>query len=274
MLKHNKKRNTAFLFEAVVKEITNLSLGNDVAKRDLAIQIIKEHFNKSSELYKELQLYKAILETKNIPSHMAEKIISNVKEAHSRINQKKLYNEQTALIVAVNNNLSKTSFENFVPNFKNLASVSQIFKKDTPPKTRVLLEQHLVGEMSRKKVVEKVIEQKEQKQVSKLVLKTFIERYNSTYSTLTESQKNLLNKFILSDSEQTEFFVVLNEEIGKLKEKLLETIKEFPDYKENLTEVYKKLDSIKNKTHIEQKDLSMVLKTQDILKELDSHGTN
>ncbi len=274
MLKHNKKRNTAFLFEAVIKEITNLSLGNDVNKGDLAIKLIKEHFSKNTELYKELQLYKAILETKNIPANMAEKIIHNVKDAHSRINEKKLYNEQTALIVAVNNSLSKTAFENFVPNFKSLASISQIFKKDTPPKTRVLLEQYLTDEMSKRKNVERNIETKEQKQISKLVLKTFIERYNQTYGSLTESQKNILNKFILSDSEQTEFLIVLNEEIGTLKEKLQEAIKQFPDYKENLMEVHEKLNSIRSKSHIEQKDLSLILKTQGILKEFESYGTD
>ena len=48
--KHNKKRNTAFLFEALVKELTKSIIENDQTKKKTTLSIIKEHFGKDSVL--------------------------------------------------------------------------------------------------------------------------------------------------------------------------------------------------------------------------------
>ena len=63
MSKHNKKRNTAFIYEALVREVVKQSIAKNSQKRNLAISLIKEFFNKNTLLYKDLQLYKSILET-------------------------------------------------------------------------------------------------------------------------------------------------------------------------------------------------------------------
>ena len=44
-LKHNKKRNTAFLYEALVKEITKAVMDKDVYKKDALVGMVKEHFH-------------------------------------------------------------------------------------------------------------------------------------------------------------------------------------------------------------------------------------
>jgi flagellin-specific chaperone FliS len=49
-IKHNKKRNTAFVYEALVKEATVAILKNDSEKKDKAIKIIKKHFKPGSVL--------------------------------------------------------------------------------------------------------------------------------------------------------------------------------------------------------------------------------
>ena len=48
--KHNKKRNTAFLFETLVKELTKAVLNNEAAKQKAVSTLIKEHFNKKTNL--------------------------------------------------------------------------------------------------------------------------------------------------------------------------------------------------------------------------------
>ena len=65
-IKHNKKRNTAFLFEALIREITKAAIRGDKKKKNIALKIIKEHFAKNGELYKELQLYKNIYESREL----------------------------------------------------------------------------------------------------------------------------------------------------------------------------------------------------------------
>ena len=49
-LKHNKKRNTAFLYESLVKELTKAVVKNDTKRRSALVSIIKEHFSKGTAL--------------------------------------------------------------------------------------------------------------------------------------------------------------------------------------------------------------------------------
>ena len=44
-VKHNKKRNTAFVYESLIKEATVAILKNDGSRRDRVVKIIKKHFN-------------------------------------------------------------------------------------------------------------------------------------------------------------------------------------------------------------------------------------
>ncbi len=45
-MKHNKKRNTAFLYECLIKEITKAVVRKDSARKESIINIVKEHFQK------------------------------------------------------------------------------------------------------------------------------------------------------------------------------------------------------------------------------------
>ena len=64
-MKHNKKRNTAFIYEALVKEFTKSVIGKDAQRKATIVAIVKEHFVKASPLAEELTLYNVLLETQN-----------------------------------------------------------------------------------------------------------------------------------------------------------------------------------------------------------------
>ena len=103
-LKHNKKRNTAFVYEALVRELTESVVKNNKNKQNKIVSIIKDHFNTGSTLKEELDLYRSIYETKHIEKTTAEKIIYQVKERHDTLDKKRLFQEQSALI----NKISRT----------------------------------------------------------------------------------------------------------------------------------------------------------------------
>jgi hypothetical protein len=42
-LRHNKKRNTAFVYEAIIRELTKSVIKSDTVKKTKVISIIKEH---------------------------------------------------------------------------------------------------------------------------------------------------------------------------------------------------------------------------------------
>jgi len=268
MAKHNKKRNTAFIYEALVREIVKQSVAKNNQKRNIAIQIMKESFAPKTELRKELDLYKTLIENNNLEEKIAEKILVETKLQHDQINQEQLFKEQSIAISKINKELSKSVFNNFVPNYKYLATISQVFGNMQSPKTKVLLETRVV-----QRLISKPEEKTQTPLVSSLVVKSFTKRFNDSYSTLLESQKQLLSNYISSFADNgLEFNFYLSEEVGRLKEivvnaqKLDETQND-KTIKENLSKVYSILENI-NKEPINQATLYKVLQIQELEKEI------
>ena len=63
-MRHNKKRNTAFLYECLIKQLTIAIVRKDENLKESIVNIVREYFNKSSILYEDLQLYNQLLEAK------------------------------------------------------------------------------------------------------------------------------------------------------------------------------------------------------------------
>lgn len=268
-LKHNKKRNTAFVYEALVRELTESVVKNNKNKQNKIVSIIKDHFGGSSLLKEELNLYKTIYETRHIEKSTAEKIVVQVKEKHDTLDKRKLFLEQSALISKINRTLSSKVYGNFVPNYKTIASVYSIFQDALPVKDRVLLEENIVSQMSSSAEPQ----QQEQQPIDSLVYGTFVNKFNEEYSEkLNENQKALLSNYISSFTDNAvELKVYLNEEIGRLKTKL-HSIQSNDKLEETLKEkvgkVYTILDNSKNK-EIDTETLEMVLTTQQLLEEIE-----
>ena len=76
--RHNKKRNPAFIFEALTREFAKAKLHKDQEKLNRVKRVMQEVFNKDGLLYKQLRLYKALTETRDVDYITAEKIIAEV----------------------------------------------------------------------------------------------------------------------------------------------------------------------------------------------------
>ena len=269
-LKHNKKRNTAFLYESLIRQVVLSSVKRESKRRDVVLSLIKENFAKDTEIKKELDLYKALIETKNISLRKAEKLLNEIKKEHAKIDKKKLFKEQSALIKTINRNVSKDVFSNFVPNYKSLATISQIFDEDVSGKKRVVLEEDVIKYM--------ILQTKrgENKQdISNLQLKTFISKFNDTYDFLLEEQKDLLNKYILSFLDNgLEFKIYLNEEIDRLRKivissKSMEEVQSDSLMKEKINSVLALIEGFKENP-INENMLKSVLSIQTLTKEMQS----
>jgi len=215
--KHNKKRNTAFIYECLVVELTKAVLNNDKGSQLNIKNVIREHFKKDSALLNDLRIYQAITETKDVPQNTAEKILKEAKKQKSSIDTKQLFNEQNSLINKINKSLPANFFSNFIPNYKNLASVSQIFNNSVSIKSQILLEQEVIGTMSRSQE-----EKHEMLPVDSLTYKIFAQKFNKQYAdSLHEEQKTLLQKYISSFKDNgLELKIHLDQEIGRLKEEV------------------------------------------------------
>jgi hypothetical protein len=273
--KHNKKRNTVFLYEALMKEMTACILRKDEMKKATIVSLFKEYFNKDSILKQEMELYEGILNSHNLPKDVANKVIEESKKQYAILDKEHIFNEQTKLINSINRRISPNVFSNFVSNYKSLATIAQIFNASVPVKDRVILENLLVEKMSSKTAP---LIKEEMKPLDDLVFKTFIKKFNEKYATnLLKEQKELLIQYIMSFSDNNaslKFF--LNEELERIKSVIVESAKksEIKDDKQMLEMVQKlgtKLESYKYKKF--NKDmLSELLKIQEFAKEVNTSG--
>ncbi len=271
-LKHNKKRNTAFLYETLVRELTKSIVKKNNERKEKLMETIKEFFGKDKLLAKELELYKSLCETYDMEPHVAEKLIFEIRKKHDTLNKKDLFNEQSSLIKKMNMIVSKSAFSSFVPNYKNLATVYQIFNQETPTKERVLLENKILKTMTNKA---KAIVQ-EMKPIDDITFRTFVEKFNTEYSgKLINEQKELLTKYISSFIDNgIELKVFLNEELGRLKKVVtesvtMEEIRNDSEMSEKTKKVLEIIDDFKNHK-IGKELIEKILKIQNLVSEIEA----
>ena len=89
-LRHNKKRNTAFLFETLVRELTRSVIRQDEKTKKEVVDILKEHFGSGTVLNKELDLYRSFCETQQLSEASASRL---------RVEVKKEYNTKVYIVI-------------------------------------------------------------------------------------------------------------------------------------------------------------------------------
>lgn len=270
-IKHNKKRNTAFVFESLMREATAAILKRDDKRKNTVLEIVKRHFKPNSELKKHFQCYKSLYENQDIDRQTSEKILREAKIAMRLIDPDGLFREQSALIGDINKDLTPAVFGNFVPNYKTLATIDQIFSDKTSPKSRVMLEGVIVDNM-----VKSPISENPDSTIDDLTVRFFTDKFNEKYTgTLAEEQKQLLSYYITSFTDNAVGLKsFLNEEIARLKGTLERSTSDDiftvdAEMTRKANQIVEKLDSFK-KTEINDNVLLTVLKTQELVKELDN----
>jgi hypothetical protein len=264
--KHNKKRNTAFLYESLVLELTKAILTNERDKQFTIKSMIRENFHKNTTLFKDLSTYNALVETKGVDKEFASKILNEAKNQKKQIDKKQLFNEQNKLIQQINTNFSKNFFSNFVPNYKHLASVFQIFNTEMPIKSKVLLENELIDLMSEENKTADMLP------IDTLTYKIFIDKFNKKYGdALLEEQKALLENYIISFKDNgLELKCYLNEEIGRLKSEVYSiqtNKKEDTIFVKKLDEVLAVLNSF-SESLPDESMITKIISTQSLVKEM------
>ncbi len=271
--KHNKKRNTAFLYEALVREMTKAVVSQDKERKNNIVDILKESFSSSKVLGQELKLYQTIIESTDLDSVTAEKLLYKIREAYSELDEQEIYDAQSNVIDRINKEIGSEVYNNFVPNYKSIATVSQLFGADSTAvgiKRGVILEQQVLEALTTSTIKESKVEMKP---IDNIVFKTFTSKFNETYGDgLLSEQKELLNRYILSFSSDTDMKIYLNEELGRLHSALnkalsTEEITSDDDMTESTNSVIKMIEEFRD-TPVDKTLVKKVLKIQNLVHEI------
>ena len=265
--KHNKKRNTAFLYEVLTRELTKTIVERDAAKASTIKNIFREHFASNTTLGRELSCYQALCESKELDQYTAEKMIFSAKKEYENLDKSQVFQEQSQVIKKINTSLGPNVYKNFVPNYRAYATVSQIFNDTTPVKSRVLLEQQMLSTMTSSDKASEDLHP-----VDSLVVKSFSDRFNQKYTNLLPEQQDLLSKYVLSfGANEADFKLCVVNELKRIKEEVqsslgLEEVKSDPDMVQTTDKVLKKIESF-NVASIQKEDVLNILKLQNLVHE-------
>jgi len=272
--KHNKKRNTAFVYEALLKEAVASIIKKDLKESKKIVNLIRKHFGPGSLLRRDLECYRSLYENQSLDKAIGERILKEATIAKKMISQDDLFIQQSEFIKDINKNVSPSVFNNFVPNYRTLATINKMF--NTPsPKEKVILENKIIENMAG------TTEESTVQDIDNFSYKVFVNKFNERYSDgLLKEQKELLGYYITSFADNSiELKMFMNEELGRLKNVLNEAlakeeIQTDTEMKQKTLQVIERLNEFGTTEVKREKVLITVLKTQQLVREIYKDGSN
>tara|TARA_R110002051_G_scaffold76457_1_gene139698 strand:+ start:402 stop:1265 length:864 start_codon:yes stop_codon:yes gene_type:complete len=276
--KHSKIRNTGILFELLTRQITVDVLNNN--KNAQAAKILKEFFNKKTQLGREYELYRA-LTTENYKSetkagHLVEAVVS----ARKKLNSSYLKREKYNLIKKIKENYNINDFFMVrIPNYKVSASIFKLFNSsygnNPASKTENLFT--VVEHITRKTISNKEKEtaitesfRKQEKDLRLLAYGILVEKFNKKYSSLSAEQRNLLKEYIYNISNTNSLKEFIETETFKVKKELQSYLPRVTDKvtKIKLNEAVNQADTLMKGRIVEDKQVVTLMRYYELVKEL------
>ena len=228
-IKHSKYKNTGILFELLVRQVTADTLNGGQSP---ALNIIKKYFVKS-ELGKELKLYETLSKTNKVTEAKANVLIQTILESSKKLNRSSLRRQKYNLINEIKEHYDLDEFfKTKLTNYKPYAALYTLIEAEhttdaTNPTQLIdnkftLLEHLSTPVIKEEKVKDEVLQefQTYDKDVRLLTYKILLEKFNGKYSSLYESQKEVLKEFITSVDSTPKLRTFYNNRIQQLKEEL------------------------------------------------------
>tara|TARA_R110002126_G_scaffold41244_1_gene120194 strand:+ start:353 stop:1204 length:852 start_codon:yes stop_codon:yes gene_type:complete len=275
-LKHSKYKNTAILFEMLVRKLTSETLSSN---KTVTADLIKKYFGKNTELSKELYLYNTLLKEQFKSEAQGLDYIRTVKLSYAKLNQSALKRQRYNLVKEISEkfifaNMSKMH----ITNYKVLASVYMLFEYDETDNVKqllecknVILQNNLIT--SRVKVIkDPLMEQYEAqpKDIRLLTYKLLVDKFNDKYAGLDNSQKQLLNKYIVNVNDTEALKEYIQTVIPKIKTQLSEHVKHITDKvtKIKVEKLSEMLCTVENMKTIKESHVLSLLRYFDLIREL------
>ena len=279
-LKHSKIKNTSILFEVLTRQITADVLAGKDTK---TVGMVKKFFNENTELGKELQLYRILSEKTYDSTAKAGQLLETVIKSRQRLSNSKLRSEKYNLIKEIKENYNVNDFFNVrIPNYKILASIYNIFQaestNDAFDAEDVVNSKFTVLEsISGKKITSKndnfLKEYREKdKDLRLLAYQILVDKFNSKYKSLNESQKDLLKNYINNISNTNSLREFVDKEVLKTKKQLKKHLPKVSDKitKIKLSEAINQISTISKGKVVAEKQVLNLMRYYELVKEIEN----
>jgi len=266
------------LFELLTRQITVDVLNN--SKNAPATKLLKNFFNKKTELGKEYELYKVLTTENYKSSEKANQLLDFVVSARKKLNSSSLKREKYNLIKEIKKSYNVNDFFMArIPNYKINASIYKLFEYDeinTPTEkveSRFSIVEHITRKNIESKVKTKTLTEgfkKQEKDLRLLAYGILVEKFNKKYSSLSGSQKKLLKEYINNISNTNSLKQLIESETIKVKSKLQSYLPKVEDKvtKIKLNEAIKQADSLMKGRIVEDKQVVTLMRYYQLVKEL------
>ena len=276
-LKHSKYKNTGILFEMLVRKLTSETLSSN---KTVTVDIIKKYFGKNTELAKELYLYNSLMKEQFKSEAHALDYIRTVKAAHDKLNQSVLKRQRYNLVKEIS---EKFVFDDLakihISNYKALASINMIFEHaetDNPRQIsayKSVIVEHVTMPAKKTQVKDFITEafEAQPKEIRLLTYKLLVDKFNAKYSsTLDESQKQLLNKYITNVNDTVALREYVEKIIPKIKSDLSMQANQIADKatKIKVKKLSEMLCTVENMKTIKESHILSLLRYFDLVREL------
>ena len=279
-LKHSKIKNTGILFELLTRQITADVLSGKSTK---SVSIVKKYFNENTELGKELELYKILSEKHYQSENRADYLFEAVVKSRQKLSNTRLRREKYNLIKEIKENYNVTDFFNGrIPNYRVLASISNVFqvetsdiqfKPDEVVNSKFTVLEHITSKkVSSKQIKERVINEysKSDKDLRLLAYEILIDKFNSKYKKLNESQRNLLKNYINNVSNTNSLRDFVDNEVITIKKQLNTHLPRVNDKitKIKLTEAVNQIENLTKGRIVSEKQVLTLMRYYELIKEI------
>jgi len=282
-LKHSKFKNTGILFELLIRQVTADILDN---KDSPANKLVKKYFSENTDLGKEQRLYQLLMEETVKTEGAANKLLDAAVSEHKKLDSNSLSRLRYELVKEMKDVYPIDDFfRSKIRNYKTYASIFKLFegsKYDVFCDPREIVESKFTiiqGLCNDKPNSDSNINElenyaKHNEDLRLISYKLLVDRFNDKYSELNEDQKLLLKNYINNISNTNSLREYIDNQLPVIKSKISKLSKNIDDdvVKIKLKEVISQLNKVKEGRVVKDSQVSAVLMSYELIKELEKNG--
>lgn len=250
---HNKKRNTALLYEFLIRTISSALVENDKKKSSMALKILRRYFKPGTQLYKEFRIFNALVKTTVSTDSVATSILKEARAAIGALDYDALDREKSLLIRSINHMIKDENFyDQPIAEYRLYATIQTLFNEWRRPigtadivslaNYENQLREWLITE--KKKEDHTLID--ETPGTTRLLMKVMMKKLNEKYSdALNDDQKEIIKAYAFSTANEDQ--ATIKKKLEEVRSSLLEAIDVYMIQKQDNIFIVDKLRDAKSK---------------------------